>query len=77
VRLDVQGLHGDGRPRPAGGADGLSLQVRAGEIVGVAGVSGNGQRELMEALTGQRRRRWQRGGGRRAASRATRAQNRA
>ncbi|MCK7499447.1 MAG: hypothetical protein MZW92_60370 [Comamonadaceae bacterium] len=26
-----------------------------GEIVGVAGVSGNGQRELMEALTGQRR----------------------
>ncbi|HEY4083964.1 MAG TPA: ABC transporter ATP-binding protein [Burkholderiaceae bacterium] len=34
----------------------LSLSVRAGEIVGVAGVSGNGQRELMEALVGQRRR---------------------
>ncbi len=33
---------------------GLSLEVRAGEIVGVAGVSGNGQRELMEALVGQR-----------------------
>ncbi|MFT3858416.1 MAG: ABC transporter ATP-binding protein [Aquabacterium sp.] len=32
----------------------LSLQVRGGEIVGVAGVSGNGQRELMEALVGQR-----------------------
>ena len=32
----------------------LSLQVRAGEIVGVAGVSGNGQRELMESLVGQR-----------------------
>ena len=34
--------------------DGLSLTVRAGEIVGVAGVSGNGQRELVEALIGQR-----------------------
>jgi simple sugar transport system ATP-binding protein len=44
---------GDGRSRPAGGA-GLSVSVRAGEIVGVAGVSGNGQRELVEALAGQR-----------------------
>jgi len=34
--------------------DGLSLTIRAGEIVGVAGVSGNGQRELVEALIGQR-----------------------
>jgi simple sugar transport system ATP-binding protein len=34
----------------------LSLAVRGGEIVGIAGVSGNGQRELMEALAGQRRR---------------------
>jgi ABC-type uncharacterized transport system ATPase subunit len=33
----------------------LSLDVRAGEIVGVAGVSGNGQRELAEALVGLRR----------------------
>ncbi|HUD35087.1 MAG TPA: ABC transporter ATP-binding protein [Variovorax sp.] len=32
----------------------LSLAVRAGEILGVAGVSGNGQRELVEALVGQR-----------------------
>ncbi len=32
----------------------LSLQVRAGEIVGLAGVSGNGQEELVEVLAGQR-----------------------
>ncbi len=32
----------------------LSLEVRAGEIFGVAGVEGNGQRELVEAVTGMR-----------------------
>ena len=32
----------------------VSLQVHPGEILGVAGVSGNGQRELVEALVGQR-----------------------
>jgi general nucleoside transport system ATP-binding protein len=32
----------------------LSLTVRAGEIVGIAGVSGNGQRQLVEVLGGQR-----------------------
>ena len=32
----------------------VSLSVRPGEIVGIAGVSGNGQRELVEALIGQR-----------------------
>jgi len=34
---------------------GVSFQVRAGEIVGIAGVDGNGQTELIEALTGLRR----------------------
>lgn len=32
----------------------VSLAIRAGEIVGVAGVSGNGQRQLVEVLAGQR-----------------------
>jgi ABC-type uncharacterized transport system ATPase subunit len=34
--------------------DKFNLIVRAGEIVGIAGVSGNGQSQLVEALTGQR-----------------------
>jgi simple sugar transport system ATP-binding protein len=33
---------------------GVSLTVREGEIVGIAGVSGNGQRELVEVICGQR-----------------------
>ena len=33
---------------------GVSLQLRAGEIVGLAGVSGNGQSELLELLSGLR-----------------------
>lgn len=35
--------------------NGFNLRVAAGEIVGVAGVSGNGQRELVQALAGQRK----------------------
>ena len=55
VRLAVRGLTvlGD---RGEAAVSGLDLDVRAGEIVGIAGVSGNGQRELMEALAGQRER---------------------
>ena len=34
--------------------DGLHFEVNEGEIVGVAGVSGNGQKELAEVLTGLR-----------------------
>ena len=46
--LDVSGLVVGSK------INGLDLQVRAGEIVGVAGVEGNGQLELAEALMGLR-----------------------
>jgi ABC-type uncharacterized transport system ATPase subunit len=42
-------------PRPGEiGVHDISLQVRTGEIMGIAGVDGNGQRELAEAIAGQR-----------------------
>ncbi len=53
VRLSVHGLtvRGD---RDTDAVCDLDLDVRAGEIVGIAGVSGNGQRELAEAIAGLR-----------------------
>jgi len=35
--------------------DGVTFEVRAGEVLGIAGVQGNGQTELVEALTGLRK----------------------
>ena len=55
VALDVAGLrvaNDFGRLR----LKDVSLQVRRGEIVGLAGVAGNGQRELAEAISGLRER---------------------
>ncbi|HET6663736.1 MAG TPA: ABC transporter ATP-binding protein [Acidimicrobiales bacterium] len=43
----------DDRDRPV--VDGVDLDVRAGEIVALAGVDGNGQTELVHAITGLRR----------------------
>ena len=55
VALEVEALSAMG-DRGTLAVRGLSLAVRGGEILGVAGVSGNGQRELVEALVGQRAR---------------------
>ena len=52
--LEVQDLYArDNRGLPA--LNGVSLNVCTGELVGVAGVEGNGQTELVEVLTGLRR----------------------
>jgi simple sugar transport system ATP-binding protein len=45
--VSVRGLHG--QPDPVGH---VSFEIRAGEIVGVAAVEGNGQRELLRAVAG-------------------------
>jgi len=47
--LWVPGNHGGYSVR------GVSLSIRAGEILGIAGIAGNGQRELFEVLSGLRK----------------------
>ena len=54
VRLRIDALRAMG-DRGTEALRGVSLEVRAGEIVGIAGVSGNGQRELAECLAGLRK----------------------
>jgi simple sugar transport system ATP-binding protein len=46
--LTIDGLLGEGK------LNGISLEVHAGEILGIAGVEGNGQRELSETIIGLR-----------------------
>jgi ABC-type uncharacterized transport system ATPase subunit len=53
VIIELAGIDADGdRGSPA--LHGISLTVREGEIVGIAGVAGNGQRELAEVIAGLR-----------------------
>jgi len=53
VALDVRGLTLAKEDHFGMNLDGIRFEVRAGEIVGIAGVSGNGQQELMAALSGE------------------------
>ena len=48
--IDIHASRENGLPA----VKGVNLKVHTGEIVGIAGVSGNGQRELVEVLAGQR-----------------------
>lgn len=53
VMIETEDLYvGDNRGLMA--VNGISLNVRAGEILGIAAIEGNGQSELLEAITGMR-----------------------
>lgn len=53
VKISIKDLWApDNRGMPA--VQGLNLEVRAGEILGIAAIEGNGQSELLEAITGMR-----------------------
>lgn len=54
VILKLEGLTVNNNKNVPGLKD-FNLEVRAGEIVGIAGVEGNGQSELVEAITGLRK----------------------
>jgi len=53
VALEVRDLRLEREDQFGVDLDGISLDVRAGEVVGIAGVSGNGQKELLYALSGE------------------------
>ncbi len=53
LKLSVKELYSNSDKGPLA-VNGLSLQVRSGEILGIAGVAGNGQRELAESIYGLR-----------------------
>ena len=53
VRLSVESIHIDSGSVNMAQSE-ISLAVRSGEILGIAGIDGNGQKQLAEALAGQR-----------------------
>jgi ABC-type uncharacterized transport system ATPase subunit len=54
VALAVEGLTLPHPFKPRDVLDGVTFQVRKGEVLGVAGIEGNGQSELVECITGLR-----------------------
>jgi ABC-type uncharacterized transport system ATPase subunit len=56
VVLRVQGLSLPREDQFGVDLDGVGFELRAGEVLGIAGVSGNGQKELLYALSGEDRR---------------------
>jgi ABC-type uncharacterized transport system ATPase subunit len=54
VRLSVAGLSLAGEPPFGTDLKAIGFEARAGEILGIAGVAGNGQAELLTALSGER-----------------------
>jgi simple sugar transport system ATP-binding protein len=53
-RLSIENLHAE-NDKGLKSLNGLSLKVQGGEIVGLAGVAGNGQSELADVITGLRK----------------------
>jgi simple sugar transport system ATP-binding protein len=51
--LEIKDIHAN-KDNGVEAVHGVNLTVSSGEIVGIAGISGNGQRELVEVLAGQR-----------------------
>jgi simple sugar transport system ATP-binding protein len=54
IRLEVKGLSLDGELPFGTDLDNVTFAARSGEILGIAGVAGNGQSELLTALSGER-----------------------
>src|SRR5258708_37169035 len=54
IRVQLRCLSSAAEEQLGVNLDAIDLDVRSGEIVGIAGVAGNGQTELMSALIGER-----------------------
>src|SRR5690625_635816 len=54
VRLEVKDLAVESLPGAGAAVNGVSLDVRAGEVLGIAGIEGNGQSSLVECIAGLR-----------------------